>query len=64
MKIEIINHHNGNAQSNINSLYVYDSNDNRYCISLNKFDGIAVRAEDGRLSIEPQVSNDIIIKTI
>lgn len=42
---------------------VIDSNDNHYEMRSNKFGGIEVMASDGSISIEPMVSNHIVIKT-
>jgi hypothetical protein len=43
---------------------VIDDDDNRYEIKPDKFGGIEVQAADGRIAIEPHVSNEITIKTI
>jgi hypothetical protein len=43
---------------------ITDNDDNRYEIRLDKFGGIEVQAADGRIAIEPHVSNEITIKTI
>ena len=45
-------------------LYVYDNNGNEYAITANRFGGIEICANDGKISIEPSVSNLIIIKTV
>jgi len=45
-------------------LYVYDDNGNEYAIKANKFGGIEICANDGKISVEPSVSNLIIIKTV
>lgn len=42
---------------------VTDSDDNRYEIKPDKFGGIEIVASDGSVSIEPRVSNQIVIKT-
>ena len=42
---------------------VTDSDGNRYKIRPDKFGGIEVMASDGSISIEPRVSNQIVIKT-
>ena len=43
---------------------ITDNDDNRYEIKPGKFGGIEVQAADGRIVIEPHVSNEITIKTI
>lgn len=43
---------------------ITDNDDNRYEIRPDKFGCIEVQAADGRIAIEPHVSNDITIKTI
>ena len=43
---------------------ITDNDDNRYEIKPDKFGGIEVQAADGRIVIEPHVSNEITIKTI
>lgn len=45
-------------------LYIYDESGNEYALKANKFGGIEICANDGKLSIEPSVSNLIVIKTI
>ena len=45
-------------------LYVYDDNGNEYAIKADKFGGIEICANDGKISVEPSVSNLIIIKTV
>lgn len=47
-----------------NVVVVVDSDGNQYRISQNKFGGIEILAEDGPVSIEPRVSNQLAIKTI
>ena len=43
---------------------ITDNDDNRYEIRSDKFGGIELQAADGRIAIEPHVSNEITIKTI
>lgn len=45
-------------------LYVYDNNGNEYAIKADKFGGIEICANDGKISVEPSVSNIITIKTV
>ncbi len=45
-------------------LYVYDDDGNEYAIKANKFGGIEICANDGKISVEPKVSNLIIIKSV
>lgn len=49
---------------NYQRLYVYDDNGNEYAIKADKFGGIEICANDGKISVEPSVSNVITIKTI
>ena len=42
---------------------VTDIDNNRYEIKPDKFGGIEILASDGSISIEPKVSNQIMIKT-
>lgn len=49
---------------NYQRLYVYDNNGNEYAIKADKFGGIEICANDGKISVEPSVSNVITIKTI
>lgn len=43
---------------------VYDANGKEYSIELDKFGRLTITANDGRLSIEPNVSNVVSINTI
>ena len=49
---------------NYQKLYVYDNNGNEYAIKADKFGGIEICANDGKISVEPSVSNVITIKTV
>ena len=49
---------------NYQRLYVYDNNGNEYAIKADKFGGIEICANDGKISVEPSVSNIITIKTV
>lgn len=49
---------------NYQRLYVYDDNGNEYAIKADKFGGIEICANDGKISVEPSVSNVITIKTV
>ena len=52
------------ALSKYQRLYVYDDNGNAYAIKANKFGGIEICANDGKISVEPAVSNLIFVKTV
>jgi hypothetical protein len=41
-----------------------DGDGNRYRVTQNRFGGIEIMAEDGKLSIEPNVSNVVVLKTL
>ena len=41
-----------------------DVDGNRYRVTQNRFGGIEIMAEDGKLSIEPNVSNVVVLKTL
>ena len=43
---------------------ITDNDDNRYEIRADRFGGIEIMASDGSVSIEPRVSNQVVIKTI
>lgn len=43
---------------------IEDKDGNRYRISQDRLGGIEIIAEDGRVAIEPTVSNHITIKTL
>lgn len=49
---------------NYQRLYVYDNNGNEYAIKADKFGGIEICVNDGKISVEPSVSNIITIKTV
>ena len=49
---------------NYQRLYVYDNNGNEYAIKADKFGGIEICANDGKISVEPSESNVITIKTV
>lgn len=64
MKVEIINHSEGNTQFETRSgAYLYDGAGRQYQVSLNKFGELELLSSDGGIQIEPQMSNHIIIKT-
>lgn len=44
-------------------IVIQDNDGNRYRIQPDRFGGIEIIAEDGKMSIEPNVSNHITIKT-
>ena len=50
--------------SKYKSLYVYDDNGNENANKANKFGGIEICANDGKISVEPSVSNLIFVKTV
>lgn len=41
-----------------------DKDGNRYRVIADKFGGLEIMAEDGKLSVEPHMANVIIVKTI
>ena len=45
-------------------LYVYDKAGNEYEIELNNVGELVVRTNDGKLSIQPDCSNTVIVKTV
>ena len=47
----------------VSKIVIHDKDGNRYRIVEDKLGGLEIMAEDGRLVIEPNVSNVIIIKT-
>ena len=67
MEYEVIDYRSHNeltkeiAKHGIN---VYDGNGKEYSIELDKFGRLTISGNDGRLSIEPNVSNVITINTI
>lgn len=63
MKIEIVNYREGNSIIENESIYIYDEEGHQYRICLNKFGEIEIQASDGSLSIEPHVSNEIVLNT-
>lgn len=50
--------------SDTERVIVTDKDGNRYRIKADRFGGLEIMAEDGKISIEPNVSNVLIIKTI
>ena len=50
--------------SDIERVIVTDKDGNRYQIKTDRFGGLEIMAEDGKISIEPSVSNLLTIKTI
>lgn len=61
------NHEDQETEVTLNKyqrVYVYDNNGNEYAIKANKFGGIEICANDGKISVEPSVSNLIVIKTV
>ena len=63
MKLVISDRRVGDKVIEANSIYLYDGEDNQYRISLNKFGELEIQSTDGGLSVEPNVSNEITIKT-
>ena len=45
-------------------IVVQDKDGHRYRIKADRFGGIEILAEDGRICIEPSVSNLVVVKTI
>lgn len=67
MEYEIIDYRASSEQiegTAKNGMRVYDEKDNEYVIELDKFGRLTISGSDGRLSIEPNVSNVITINTI
>lgn len=67
MKYEVIDYRASSEQTEGTAKYginVYDEKNNEYVIELDKFGRLTIRGNDGRLSIEPNVSNVITINTI
>ena len=50
--------------SDVNRIIVTDKDGHRYRIKADRFGGLEVMAEDGKISIEPNVSNLFTIKTV
>jgi hypothetical protein len=50
--------------SDVNRIIVTDKDGNRYRIKADRFCGLEVMAEDGKISIEPNTSNLLTIKTV
>lgn len=63
MKLVIRDRRVGDKVVEANSIYLYDGKDNQYRISLNKFGELEIQSTDGGLIVEPNVSNEITIKT-
>lgn len=45
-------------------IIIKDKDGNRYRICQDKFGGLEILVEDGRVSVEPIVANHIVVKTI
>lgn len=45
-------------------IVMQDKDGNRYRVTQDRFGGIDIMAEDGKLSIEPNVSNVVVLKTL
>lgn len=45
-------------------IVLQDKDGNRYRVTQDRFGGIDIMAEDGKLSIEPNVSNVVVLKTL
>lgn len=45
-------------------IIIKDKDGNQYRICQDKFGGLEILVEDGRVSVEPIVSNHIVVKTI
>lgn len=63
MKIEILDKEKEEVIEVKRRLKVYDGKGNQYTLMLNKFGELELNAVDGGLSIEPYMSNEVIIKT-
>lgn len=64
MEIEIISHSSDNEKKEArNGIYVYDGRGNQYRIYLDNFGDLTVNSVDGKLAIEPNVTNEIVVKT-
>lgn len=65
MKVEIVDHLNGNKEfeaSDMSGIYIYDADGNQYHIRPDRFGGLEVSSTDDKLSIEPSYSNLIYLK--
>lgn len=64
MEIEIISHFSDNEKKETrNGIYVYDGRGNQYRIYLDNFGDLTINSVDGKLAIEPNVTNEIVVKT-
>ena len=64
MKIQAIEFNSEpETQEARNGVYVFDGKGNQYRICLDQFGDLEVYASDGRIIIEPKVSNHIVIKS-
>ena len=64
MKIELIDHQNGDKEIMYNSIYVYDGENNQYRLRINDFGELEVQGSNGAIRIEPRNANEIILKTV
>lgn len=45
-------------------IVLQDKDGNRYRVIADKFGGLEIMAEDGKMTVEPHMANVIIVKTI
>lgn len=45
-------------------IVIEDNDGNRYRVIADKFGGLEIMAEDGKMTVEPHMANVIIVKTI
>ena len=60
----IIKSNGKDISMDVRYLYIYDKDNKQFRLLLNKFGELEIQGSDGRFSIEPRVSNEIILKQI
>ena len=48
----------------VSRVILQDKDGNRYRVIADKFGGLEIMAEDGKLTVEPHMANVIIVKTM